>query len=141
MPNRVDERLELSVRHRRAVDPEAIDRGAMRRRLLGIMVVGSHTERATGNPDHVTGQIGPLGASACCLQHQRIPSTCRISSPPASAPRPYGRFFSEAFGLRWGRAINSVSSGSASATVRGRSKLVANTSGGFEASHVLRSWA
>ena len=40
-----------------------------------------------------------------------------------------------------GRAIKSVSLGSASATVRGRPKLVANTSGGFEASHALRSWA
>src|SRR5215831_8107218 len=140
MPSRVDEGLELSVRHWRAVDPEAIDRDAMRRRLLRIMVVGSHAERATGNPDHVTGQIGPLGAFACRLQHQRIPSTCRISSPPALAPHPYGRL-SEASGLRLGRAIKSVSSGSASATVRGRSKLAANTSGGFEASHVLRSWA
>src|SRR5215469_570065 len=126
MASRVDEGLELSVRHRRAVDPEAIDRDAVRRRLLRIMVVGSHTERATGNPDHVTCRIGSLGASACRLQHQRIPSTCR--------------FLSEASGLRWGRAIKSLSSGSASATVRGRSKLVANTWGGFEASHVLRSW-
>jgi hypothetical protein len=40
-----------------------------------------------------------------------------------------------------GRAIKSVSLGSASATVHGRPKLAANTSGGFEASHALRSWA
>ena len=39
-----------------------------------------------------------------------------------------------------GRAIKSRSLGSASATVRGRPKLAANTSGGFEATHALRSW-
>jgi len=39
-----------------------------------------------------------------------------------------------------GRAIKSLSLGSASATVRGRPKLAANTSGGFEATHALRSW-
>jgi hypothetical protein len=39
-----------------------------------------------------------------------------------------------------GRVIKSVFVGSASATVSGKSKLVANTSGGFEASHALRSW-
>ncbi len=38
------------------------------------------------------------------------------------------------------RAIKSLSLGSASATVRGRPKLAANTSGGFEATHALRSW-
>jgi|HubBroStandDraft_2_1064218.scaffolds.fasta_scaffold100703_1 hypothetical protein len=38
------------------------------------------------------------------------------------------------------RAIKSLSLGSASATVRGRPRLAANTSGGFEATHALRSW-
>ena len=50
---RLDELLELPVRHRRAVDPEAVDRHAMARRFLRIMIVGAHAERAAGNPDHV----------------------------------------------------------------------------------------
>ena len=50
-----DERLELPVRHRRAVDPEAVHRHAVDRRFLGIMIVGAHAERAAGNPDHVVG--------------------------------------------------------------------------------------
>jgi len=35
----------LSLRHRRAVDPEAADGDAMDRRLFGIMLVGSPAER------------------------------------------------------------------------------------------------
>ncbi len=50
---RLDEGLELPVRHRRAVDPEAINRHAMGRRFLRIVAVGSHAKGATGNPDHV----------------------------------------------------------------------------------------
>ena len=50
---RVDEFLELPVRHRRAVDPEAVDRDAMNRRFLRIVPVRSHAERAAGDPDHV----------------------------------------------------------------------------------------
>ena len=48
-----DEFLELPVGHRRAVDPEAVDADAMRRRLFRIMLVRSHAERAAGNEDHV----------------------------------------------------------------------------------------
>ena len=51
------EPLELAVRHRRAVDPEAVHRHAMDWRFLGIMTVGSHAERAAGNPDHVGGPV------------------------------------------------------------------------------------
>ena len=52
---RLDEGLELPVRHRRAVDPEAVDRHAMDRRFLRIVAVGPHAKGAAGNPDHVVG--------------------------------------------------------------------------------------
>ena len=52
---RLDEGLELPVRHRRSVDPEAVDRHAMDRRFLRIVTVGSHAKGAAGNPDHVAG--------------------------------------------------------------------------------------
>ena len=57
-----DEVLELPVGHRRAVDPEAVDGDAMRRRLFRIMLVRSHAERAAGNENHVRmGRLlGPL---------------------------------------------------------------------------------
>src|SRR5262249_5575066 len=50
---RVDEVAELAVRHRRAVNPETVDGGAMDRRLFRIMLVRPHAERTTGYPDHV----------------------------------------------------------------------------------------
>ena len=54
---RLDELLELPVGHRRAVDPEAVDRHAMDRRFFRIVLVRSHAERAAGNPDHAAGTI------------------------------------------------------------------------------------
>ena len=50
---RVDEFLELPVCHRMAIDPEPVDRHAMDRRFLRIVLVGAHAERAAGDPDHV----------------------------------------------------------------------------------------
>ncbi len=52
MTGGLDEVPELAVGDRRAVDPERIDADAMDRRLLGIMLVRPHAERAAGNPDH-----------------------------------------------------------------------------------------
>ena len=49
---RFDEGAELGIRHRRAVDPEIIDRDAVRRRLLRIVPVGAHAKRAAGDVDH-----------------------------------------------------------------------------------------
>src|SRR3984957_19609575 len=54
---RLHELLELPVRHRSAVDPEAVDRNPMRRRLLGIVMVRSHAECTAWDPDHVGGAI------------------------------------------------------------------------------------
>ena len=48
-----DERLELPVCDRRAVNPKAIDGDAVNRRFLRIVLVGAHAERAAGDPDHV----------------------------------------------------------------------------------------
>src|SRR5262245_4028510 len=64
----VDELAELAVRHRRAVDEEAIDGDAMDRRLLRIMMVGSHVEGATRNPDHVWTRrhLGRWTDDLCC---------------------------------------------------------------------------
>ena len=53
---RVDEFLELPVRHRMAIDPEAVDRDAMNRRFLRIVLVRAHAERAAGNEQHVLGR-------------------------------------------------------------------------------------
>ena len=81
--------LELPVRHRRAVDPEAIDRHAMDRRLFGIVVVGSHAERAAGNEDHFTGPArvrrGLLGFGLC-LQHRDFPALVRATALLAVVP-------------------------------------------------------
>ncbi len=49
----LDEGLELPVRHRCGVDPEAVHRHPMDRRFFRIMIVGAHAERAAGNPHHV----------------------------------------------------------------------------------------
>ena len=49
---RLDEFAELPVRHRRAVDPEPVDRDAMDRRLFRIVPVGAHAEGAAGNEQH-----------------------------------------------------------------------------------------
>ena len=57
MAGRLDEFLELPVRHRRAVDPEGINRRAVERRLLGVMIVGAHAEGAAGNCGHVAGPV------------------------------------------------------------------------------------
>jgi len=74
---RLDESLELAVRHRRAIDPEAADRHAMDRRLFGVMVIRAHGECAAGNPDHVAG-LAVLGLSIILLdvgskQYHRAP--------------------------------------------------------------------
>jgi hypothetical protein len=47
------EAREALVRHRKAIDPEAIHAHAMRRSFLGIVLVGPHHELPTGNPHHV----------------------------------------------------------------------------------------
>jgi hypothetical protein len=43
---------ELPVRHRIAVHPKTVHRDTVRRRFFGIMLVRSHAESATWNPDH-----------------------------------------------------------------------------------------
>src|SRR5689334_23752653 len=43
---------ELLVGYRVSVDPEALNRGGVRRRLFGIMTIRSHPESATSNPHH-----------------------------------------------------------------------------------------
>ena len=50
-----DKRLELAVRHRRAVEPEGVDRHTMDRRFFRVVIVGTHAEGAAGNRDHVAG--------------------------------------------------------------------------------------
>jgi hypothetical protein len=44
---------ELAVRHRRAVDPEAVDSDPVHRGFLGIVPVGPHPEGAALDADHV----------------------------------------------------------------------------------------
>ena len=49
----LDEFLELPVCHRRSVHPERVNRDAVDRRLLRIVPVRAHAERAAGNEHHV----------------------------------------------------------------------------------------
>ena len=63
---RVDEFLELPVGHRRAVDPEAVDRDAMNRRFLRIVLVRSHAERAAGNEHHAGMAPGMIVRNSLC---------------------------------------------------------------------------
>ena len=53
MPCRLDEFLELSVCHRTAIHPEAIDGNPMRWSFFRIVLVRSHAEGAARYPDHV----------------------------------------------------------------------------------------
>src|SRR5215831_2077488 len=50
---RVDELAELIVGDRGAIDPEAVDRDAMRWSLFGVVLVRSHAEGAPGDPRHL----------------------------------------------------------------------------------------
>ncbi len=49
------EAAELGVCHRVFVRPEAVDRNAVYRALLGVKVVRAHQERAAGDPGHMLG--------------------------------------------------------------------------------------
>ena len=60
-----DERLELPVGHRRAVDPEAIDRDAMDRRLFRVVPVRPHAERAAGDHDHARRTLFCMRGGRC----------------------------------------------------------------------------
>jgi hypothetical protein len=72
---RLDELAELPVGDRRAIDPEAVDAHLMRRRLLRIVPVGAHAERAALDPHHPRRGIGParghgvIGSSGGALYH------------------------------------------------------------------------
>src|SRR4029078_1510821 len=55
VPGRLNERPELAIGDRRAVDQEISDGDAMHRRFFWIVLVRSHAERTAGNPDHVSG--------------------------------------------------------------------------------------
>src|SRR5215472_15095447 len=48
-----DKFSELAICHRRAVDPECVDRHMMGWRLLRVVFVRTHAEGAAGNPDHI----------------------------------------------------------------------------------------
>src|SRR5258708_18879437 len=50
---RLDEFAKLTVRHRRAIHPEGVDRDAINRCFLGVMTVRSHAESAAGSKEHV----------------------------------------------------------------------------------------
>src|SRR5262249_52910052 len=52
MPRCFNKASELLVGYRVSGDPEALNARAVRRRLFGIMMVGSHRECVAGNPHH-----------------------------------------------------------------------------------------
>jgi hypothetical protein len=75
---RVDELLELRVRHLVTVDPEAIDPRNMREALLGLMALGAHGEGAAGNERHAGGLAFLDGQTDICgaaphLRPARVP--------------------------------------------------------------------
>jgi hypothetical protein len=78
VPGGPDETAELGIGHRMRVDPEAVDRDRMRRRLLRVVVVGAHPERAARYPNHA-------------LRPGAGPSPIRARQPrhPASSPHPH----------------------------------------------------
>src|SRR5258708_3510273 len=99
MAGRADELPELQVGHRSPINPEAVDGDAMARRLLGIMMIGSHAKRPAGNEDHLAGpQIirQPLAVTQVRPQHRgnsdtRIPpdATARNSATVGCGRSPY----------------------------------------------------
>ncbi len=79
---RVHESLELAVGHRRAVDPEAVDRHAMGRRFLGIVIgrIPCGTCRRESGPCHRSGlhpiafrSVRPRRLAAPPSHHSRLP--------------------------------------------------------------------
>ena len=62
--SRLDEAPELPVRHRVAVHPEPVHRDLVGGRLLRVVMVRSHQERAAGDPDHVLLGGSPGGDDA-----------------------------------------------------------------------------
>jgi hypothetical protein len=83
-----------------------------------------------------------LGRGSAVTPTREARKTCTIRYFPVCAGRHDRLSGSELARQNYAgdRAIKRVSFGSPSATVRGRPKLAANTSGGFEATHALRSW-
>ena len=70
VPGGVDERRELFVRDGRRADREGVDLHEVRRRLLRVVVVGAHAERARGDRIIVSGSSvrdHRLAAPACSL--------------------------------------------------------------------------
>src|SRR5262245_54153311 len=49
----LDELAKLFVGHRVPIHPKTIDCHFMRRCFFGIVLVGSHEKRTTGDPDHI----------------------------------------------------------------------------------------
>ena len=82
---RLHELLELTVRHRRAVDPEAVDRHAMDRRFLRIMIVGTHAEVPPGIQTMSSVRSGSDGRSL-----RRISSRSDVMTPTPDS-RGYGQ--------------------------------------------------
>ena len=89
-----DEILELPVGHRRAVDPEAVDTDAMRRRFLRIMPVRAHAKgaainahhsldrRSVGNRGQYLGQIRHCPFSGCdgaAIRHGISPRAANLT--------------------------------------------------------------
>ena len=95
---RVDELLELRVRHLVAVDPEAVDADDMGEALLGLMALGAHLERAAGDERHagglafLGGEAGVRGAAPdlglvawrCSMPVAKAP----IMTPASTVPNP-----------------------------------------------------
>ena len=88
VPGFVDEFAELPVGNGSPIDPEAAHRNRMNRRLFGIMLVGSHAERAAGYPDHVRrrGRLRPLCRRHASVAHGLLAS--RVAHPSRRLARP-----------------------------------------------------
>ena len=83
--------LNCAVRHRRAIDPEGVDRHAVDRRFFGVMIVGTHAEGAAGNRDHVVGpailrwRVVPLGGRPAATSWRKL-QTCAVTDRRPGSP-------------------------------------------------------
>src|SRR5215216_249632 len=80
----IDELAKVAVRHRRAVDPERIDRDAMNGRFFGIVFVGAHAERAAGYCNHVVERDGETCKRRCAIHRRFTQGTGVYESVPCA---------------------------------------------------------
>ena len=138
VPRRLDETRELFVRDRMAIHPEAVHRDAMHRPLFDVVLVGSHAERAAGDPDHVrmrgrargeretatrppitAGETDSMGLEGL-LNSRRARSSGRLGAALASAWKAAPRLGLQRLGCRTSARMRALLAGSLAGVARAR---------------------